>query len=76
MQRRPGAPRGPLGTLWYEASPYVYAVVGLASILFSSSTPGMVFSGLLVAVSLDIIRRRRSYRSHESEQYRKYARPH
>jgi amino acid transporter len=54
----------------------VYVAVGLAAVLFSSSAPGMVFSALLVAVSLDILRRRRSYRSHEREQYRKYARPH
>jgi hypothetical protein len=76
MWRRASSLRGPLGTLWYEASPYVYVALGLASVLFSSSAPGLVFSALLVAVSLDVIRRRRSYRSHESEQYRKYARPH
>ncbi len=64
-----------LEALWYETSPYVYVVAGLASVLFSSSASGVVFSALLVAASLDILRRRRSYRNYESEQYRKYSRP-
>ena len=64
-----------LEALWYEACPYVYAVLGLASVLFSHSAPGLVFSALLLAASLYILRRRRSHRSHESRQYRKYSRP-
>jgi hypothetical protein len=61
--------------LWYETSPYVYLVVGLASMLFSNSAPGFVFSTLLVVVSITIFSLRRIYRSPEQQKYRKYSRP-
>ena len=64
-----------LEALWYEASPYVYAVVGLASVLVGDSAPGFLFSVLLVAVAVAILRLRRSHRSPQSRHYRKYARP-
>jgi hypothetical protein len=61
--------------LWYEASPYVYFVVGLASMLFSTSAPGFAFSTLLVVVAATIFSLRRIYRSPERQKYRKYSRP-
>ncbi len=64
-----------LETLWYEVSPYVYAVVGLASGLISHSDLGLMFSALLLAASFPIFRLRRIYRSPEREKYRKYSRP-
>jgi hypothetical protein len=61
--------------LWYEVSPYVYLVVGLASASFSNSDLGFVFSALLLTASFTMIRRRRIYRSPERLKLRKYARP-
>ena len=64
-----------LESLWYETSPYLYLVVGLASALFSNSALGLVFSALLVAASVTIFRLRRIYRSPERQAYRRYSRP-
>lgn len=64
-----------LESLWYEASPYVYVVVGLASSLISNSDLGLLFSALLLAASFTIFRLRSTYRSPERQQYRKYSRP-
>ena len=52
-----------LEALWYEACPYVYFVVGLASASFSNSDIGFVSSALLLAATFTIVRRRRIYRS-------------
>ena len=60
---------------WYEASPYVYFVVGLASVLFSDSDLGLVFSALLLIASFAMLRLRRIYRSPDRQEYRKYSRP-
>jgi hypothetical protein len=60
--------------LWYEASPYVYVVVSLASLLFSSSGIGLMFSALLLTASLSILRMRRIYRSPGARKHRKYSR--
>lgn len=64
-----------LEVLWYELSPYVYFVVGLASALFSTSDFGFVFSALLLTASFTILRLRRIYRSPDRLQSRKYSRP-
>ena len=61
--------------LWYEVSPYVYLVVGLASASFSNSDFGLVSSALLLAASFTIVRRRRIYRSPDRVESRKYSRP-
>lgn len=61
--------------LWYETSPFVYLVLGLASLLFSTSASGFVFSTLLVVVAVTIFSLRRSYRSPEQQKLRKYSRP-
>lgn len=61
--------------LWYEIRPYVYFIVGLASMLFSHSAPGFAFSALLVVMSLAIFSLRRAYRGPEQQKYRKYSRP-
>ena len=63
-----------LESLWYETSPYLYLVVGLVSALFSNSALGLVFSAVLVVASVTIFRLRRTYRSPESQAYRKYSR--
>ena len=63
-----------LEALWYEISPYLYLVGGLASLLFSNSVPGLVFSALLVAASVTIFRLRRAYRNPERQAHRKYSR--
>ncbi len=62
-----------LEALWYEVSPYVYLVVGLASVLFSNSDFGLLASALLLTASFTILRLRRIYRSRR--EFRKYSRP-
>ena len=64
-----------LESLWYEVSPYVYFVVGLAAAAFSTSDFGLVCCALLLTASLTIFRRRRMYRSADSVKLRKYSRP-
>jgi len=64
-----------VGALWYEVSPYVYFVVGLASASFSNSDFGLVSSALLLTASFTIVRRRRIYRSPDRVESRKYSRP-
>ena len=64
-----------LEALWYEASPYAYFVVGLASALFSNSVVGFVFSALLLTASFTILRLRRIHRSPARVESRKYSRP-
>jgi MFS-type transporter involved in bile tolerance (Atg22 family) len=64
-----------LEALWYEASPYAYFVVGLASALFSNSDVGFVFSALLLTASFTILRLRRIHRSPARVESRKYSRP-
>lgn len=63
-----------LEALWYEVSPYAYLVIGLASVLFSNSDLGLVFSALLLAASFTIFRLRRIYRSPGNQHLRKYSR--
>ena len=60
--------------LWYEASPYVYFVVGLLSAAFSNSDVGFVFSALLLTASFAVLRLRRIYRRPHRVQFRKYSR--
>ena len=61
--------------LWYETSPFVYFIIGLASLLLSTSAPGVGFSTLLIVVAVTILSLRRVYRSPEQQKYRKYSRP-
>ena len=61
--------------MWYEVSPYVYLVVGLASASFSNSAFGLVSSALLLSASFTIIRLRRIHRSPDRQKSRKYSRP-
>jgi len=63
-----------LEALWYESSPYVYFVVGVASAAFSNSDLGFIFSGLLLTASFVIFRLRRIYRSPDRVASRKYGR--
>ena len=64
-----------LEALWYEVSPYVYVVVGLASAAFSNSDFGLLCSALLLSASFTILRWRRLYRSPDRLESRKYSRP-
>lgn len=61
--------------LWYETSPYVYLVVGLAAVLFSRSALGLAFSAVLIATAATIFCLRRVYRSPARQALRKYSRP-
>ena len=61
--------------LWYELSPYVYFVVGLASAAFSTSDFGLVCCALLLSASFTIFRLRRIYRRPDRVAFRKYSRP-
>jgi hypothetical protein len=61
--------------LWYETSPYVYLIAGVIAMLFSNSAPGFVFSTLLLVAAITILSLRRTYRSLEQRNYRKYSRP-
>jgi hypothetical protein len=61
--------------LWYETSPYVYFIVGVIAMLFSTSAPGFVFSTLLLVAATTILLLRRTYRSLEQRNFRKYSRP-
>lgn len=51
-----------LETVWYEFSPYVYAAAGLASVLSTHSTVGIVSGVLLIAAAATIFRLRWIYR--------------
>lgn len=51
-----------LETLWYEFSPYVYAVAGIASVASTRSTVGIVSGVLLLAAAATIFRLRWTYR--------------
>ena len=64
-----------LEALWYEVSPYVYFVVGLASASFSDSDFGLLCSALLLTATFTIVRLRRIHRSPDSVKFRKYSRP-
>jgi len=64
-----------LEALWYEVSPYVYFVVGLASAAFSNSDFDLLCSALLLSASFTILRWRRLYRSPDRLESRKYSRP-
>ena len=61
--------------LWYETSPYVYFIVGVVAMLFSTSASGFAFSTLLLVVAVTIVSMRHTYRSPEQQKYRKYSRP-
>jgi hypothetical protein len=64
-----------LEVVWYEASPYVYLVVGLAAAPFSNSDVGLISSALLLTASFTIVRLRRIYRSPDKRDARMYSRP-
>lgn len=50
-------------TMWYEGSPYLYAVVGVVS-LFGGSVLALVSGGLLITASLTIMRMRWVHRKY------------
>jgi len=43
--------------------------------LFSTSASGFAFSTLLLVVAITIVAMRRTYRSPEQQEFRKYSRP-
>ncbi len=51
-----------LETVWYEFSPYVYAVAGVISVFSTRSTVGVLSGVLLLAASATILRLRWTYR--------------
>jgi hypothetical protein len=60
-------------SLWYEASPYFYAVTGLASVWSIDSLLALTSGTLLVTSACTILARRRSYRRAVAEHRRKYS---
>jgi uncharacterized membrane protein YgcG len=50
-------------TLWYELSPYVYLVAGVASIFLAASRMAMVPGILLTLAAITILRLRWRYRN-------------
>ena len=53
-------------TIWYEYTPYLYAIAGIMSILHIGSVIGICFGLLLVAAGALIIRKRHNYRKSQS----------
>lgn len=53
-------------TLWYEYTPYLYAIAGVMSILHIGSVIGISFGLILVAVAVLILRARHNYRKSQS----------
>jgi hypothetical protein len=53
-------------TIWYEYTPYIYAVAGIMSILQIGSLIGISFGLLLIAAAGLIIRMRHNYRKAQS----------
>ena len=47
-----------LETVWYEVSPYIYGIVGIAALLGTPSTMGIISGALLIAASATIVRLR------------------
>ena len=54
-----------LEVLWYEASPYIYILVGVIAMIYASSYLAMLPGALLIAAALTIIKMRRTYRRAE-----------
>ena len=54
-------------TIWYEYSPFVYAVAGILSVSNYGSYLSVVFGTLLIAASLTILRMRWVYRKKQAE---------
>ena len=54
-------------TMWYEYTPYLYAIAGIVSILYIGSIIGISFGVLLVAGSGLIIAMRVNYRRKQSD---------
>ncbi|MFI4940823.1 MAG: hypothetical protein ACHP7O_10860 [Burkholderiales bacterium] len=57
-----------LESIWYEYSPYGYAVVGVASSLNYQSTVSVISGITLLAASFTIFRLRRIYRKNKEAQ--------
>lgn len=51
-----------LEVCWYEFSPYIYAVLGVFSIVFSTSFIGVISGGLFIMAAATTIRLRWHYR--------------
>ena len=54
-------------TMWYEYTPYLYAIAGIVSILYIGSIIGISFGVLLVGGSGLIIAMRVNYRRKQSD---------
>ncbi len=55
-----------LEPLWYELSPYLYGIAGVAAILITDAL-GEVFGILLLTAAATIVGMRKSYREHEEK---------
>lgn len=53
-------------TIWYEYTPYLYAIVGIVSILHIGSLIGICFGLLLIVAAGLIILVRHNYRKSQS----------
>lgn len=60
-----------LETCWYEFSPYLYVVVGLISIFYSSTAAGSAAGVLLIAAAVTILRLRWVHRRAEDKKVKK-----
>ena len=49
-------------TLWYEVSPFIYGIVGVAALSGAQTAIGIISGGLLIAAAATVIRMRWVYR--------------
>lgn len=54
-------------TLWYEYTPYLYAIAGIMSILYIGSVIGVMFGLFLVVAAVVIIGARHKYRKSQAD---------
>jgi hypothetical protein len=59
---------------WYEASPFLYALAGLAFVWSTDSVLAFTSGAVLVMAAVRILILRRRYRKAAAEHRRKYAR--
>ncbi|MES2070332.1 MAG: hypothetical protein V4488_08290 [Pseudomonadota bacterium] len=55
---------------WYEASPYVYGVMGIVSLFVAESKIAYLSAALLISSAITIISLRRHYRAAERDSVR------
>lgn len=56
-----------LETLWYEVSPYIYAIAGVLALISVDSRLSTFSGGLLILAALTVIRLRWSYRKQRTK---------